>query len=359
MMPVSGSPVSSAHTHREILSQPVIWRSSSSELLNSPVFQLAAKQTSDSGPWLFVGCGSSFYLAETAAASWTMMTGRPARALPASELLLFPKLAQLDSKPLRAVVISRSGRTSEALRAAEILASTSNAVVIGLTCSQDSELAKLCQITLALPGADEKSMVMTRSFTSMLLALLHLQAAAAELPSFAPAAAIVADGLSAHLQLFDTEIGSFVGSQSFEDYIYLAQGPFIPIAREAALKITEMSCSYAQAYHTLEFRHGPKAVVAPNTLITFLLSESGMQAESEVLLEMKELGGTIVAVCNQASDLVRRHSDLVLELEAHAPELALLAPFTVPPQLLGFHTAVKKGLNPDEPRNLSRVVILD
>jgi len=55
---------------------------------------------------------------------------------------------------------------------------------------------------------------------------------------------------------------------------------------------------------------------------------------------------------------VRDASDLVFEIEADAPELALVAPFIAPAQLLGFHTGVKKGFNPDEPKNLSRVVIL-
>ena len=84
-----------------------------------------------------------------------------------------------------------------------------------------------------------------------------------------------------------------------------------------------------------------------------------MQAESEVLVEMKQLGGTIVAVCNRAPDSIRSSVDLLIELEADVPELALMAPFLVPAQLLGFHTGVKKGFNPDEPKNLSRVVILD
>jgi glucosamine--fructose-6-phosphate aminotransferase (isomerizing) len=109
----------------------------------------------------------------------------------------------------------------------------------------------------------------------------------------------------------------------------------------------------------LEFRHGPKSIVAPETCLTFFLSETAMQAESEVLVEMKALGGTIVAVCDRATDAVRRSSDLVFELEADVPEGALIAPFIVPAQLLGFHTGVKKGFNPDEPKNLSRVVILD
>jgi glucosamine--fructose-6-phosphate aminotransferase (isomerizing) len=154
-------------------------------------------------------------------------------------------------------------------------------------------------------------------------------------------------------------VENFVANHTFADYIYLGQGPLFSIAREAALKVTEMSHSYAQAYHTLEFRHGPKSIVAPHTCIMFLLSESGMQAETEVLLEIKDLGGTIVSISDRASDGVRQASDLLFELRTGVSEPFLLAPFVVPGQLLGYHTGVKKALNPDEPKNLSRVVLLD
>jgi glutamine---fructose-6-phosphate transaminase (isomerizing) len=74
---------------------------------------------------------------------------------------------------------------------------------------------------------------------------------------------------------------------------------------------------------------------------------------------MKELGGVTIAICNQAGDTVRQASDLVVETNLDEPELAWLAPYTVPCQLLGFFTGLRKGLNPDEPKNLTRVVILD
>jgi hypothetical protein len=103
-----------------------------------------------------------------------------------------------------------------------------------------------------------------------------------------------------------------------------------------------MSCSYAQAYHTLEFRHGPRSIVSPQTCLTFFLSESGLQAESEVLVEMKELGATIVTICNRAPESVRRASDLLFELEVDVPEVALLVPFIVPAQLSDFTLASRK-----------------
>jgi glucosamine--fructose-6-phosphate aminotransferase (isomerizing) len=359
MMPVSDSLVRGSHTLTEILSQPEVWRSCLSRLGEETAFQSIGNKTRVRKPWLFVGCGTSFFLAEAAASSWSLLTGFPARALPASEVLLFPQLAQLQEQDLQAVIISRSGRTSEALRAAELLAKKYNVSTLGITCALESDLAKICELTIALPKADEKSVVMTRSFSSMLLALLRLAAEAANAPQFSTSIESVTKRLASDIEKWSDGVEAFSSKHAFADYIFLGQGPFFPIAREAALKVTEMSHSYAQAYHTLEFRHGPKSIVAPQTCITFFLSESGMQAESEVLLEMKELGGTIVAICNRASEDVRRAADLLFELNVDVSEPFLLAPFVIPGQLLGYHTGVKKGFNPDEPKNLSRVVILD
>ncbi|HUL32611.1 MAG TPA: SIS domain-containing protein [Candidatus Eisenbacteria bacterium] len=359
MSPESSSSDQHSHTLTEILSQPETWRSCIRRLRGDGTFESAKKKLYGRKSWLFTGCGTSFYLAEAAAACWTLLTGQNARALPSSEILLFPRLAQLSDPELQAVVISRSGSTSEAVRAAEDLRNRHRIATLGITCTKGSELARECDLMIELPGADEKSVVMTRSFSTMLLALLLLAGETGDGRLPAETLEQIAGSLDSRLTRWNQEIKSFVTSHSFEDYIYLAQGPFFPIGREAALKVTEMSHSYAQSYHTLEFRHGPKAIVGPETCIGFLLSETGMAAESEVLQEMKELGGTIVAICNRASDQVRKSSDLLLEFEASVPEVMLLAPFVAPAQLLGYHVGVRKGFNPDTPKNLSRVVILD
>jgi glucosamine--fructose-6-phosphate aminotransferase (isomerizing) len=192
----------------------------------------------------------------------------------------------------------------------------------------------------------------------MLLALQQLAATCAGTNAIS-AAETQSSRLAKRILGFSKQIEAFAASGDFADYVFLAQGPFYPIAREAGLKVMEMSCSYGQTYHSLEFRHGPKAIVGPETCLTFFLSESGYDAEAEVLCEMKELGGTIVAVGNRHKESVRKSSDLVIEFDMDMPEIALLAPYIVPAQLLGFYIGIKKGLNPDEPRNLSRVVILD
>ena len=202
-------------------------------------------------------------------------------------------------------------------------------------------------------------MVMTRSFTSMLLVMQYLAAVKSGAKDFCAALESLADQFAPSLQIFSEKLAAFTAKHNFEDYVFLGQGPFQGISREAALKVAEMSCSYSQAFHTLEFRHGPKSIVSAATCLTLLLSDQGKEAETEVLAEMKKLGGVILAVCNRANETIRSSSDVVFELGLDVPELATLAPSIVPAQLLGCYTGIKKGLNPDAPKNLTRVVLLD
>jgi len=201
--------------------------------------------------------------------------------------------------------------------------------------------------------------VMTRSFTTMLISLQYLAARYSGNAEFIQSLRAMANQAEPLIHSLAAKIESFVNTRSFADYVFLGQGPFYGVAREAALKVMEMSCSYSQAFHSLEFRHGPKAIVSPQTCLTFYLSETAQQAETEVLQEMKALGGVTIAVCNVASKEVRDASDLVIEVNVAGNELAQLAPYSLPAQLLGFFTGIGKGLNPDYPKNLTRVVVLD
>ena len=78
-----------------------------------------------------------------------------------------------------------------------------------------------------------------------------------------------------------------------------------------------------------------------------------------MLEEVKELGGTTLAVGNHLESRAKKAADLHLELGLSVPEIVRLAAYVPCGQLLGLYTGLKKGLNPDEPRNLSRVVILN
>lgn len=346
-------------TWNEILSQDSVWQSVLDQMRESTVLEKILAASSNKRKWFFAGCGTSFYLAEAAALSWTLLTGQAARAIPASEVLLFPKLLQAGGTDAQAVVVSRSGRTSEAVRAAKVLRQELRIPTVGITCAQNSDLERTCDASIVLRAADERSTVMTRSFTSMLLSLQVLAARRAGNLKFIDTLRTMAEQFAPRIRSLAAEIEAFAAKHTFADYVFLGQGPFHGIAREAALKVMEMSCSYSQFFHTLEFRHGPKAIVSPSTCLTFFLSDTAQIAESQVLSEMKELGGVILAICNRASANIRRASDLVIELDMPGNELELLAPCIVPCQLLGFFAGLRKGLNPDEPKNLTRVVLLD
>jgi glucosamine--fructose-6-phosphate aminotransferase (isomerizing) len=259
----------------------------------------------------------------------------------------------------QAVLVSRSGKTTEVLRAAELLKKKEQVRTLGVTCNESSALRESCTQTLKLPWADEKSMVMTRSFTSILLLFERLGAKIsghAELVS-------VLDGLPEKTEQWLAENADKIralGSQRpFEDFVFLGQGAHYWLAQEAALKLTEMSSSYAQAYHTLEFRHGPKSIASSDTLITFLLSEAAGEEESLLIGELKKLGAATLVVANRGTAALRRDSDLLIELSLDEPEYARMALTAIPAQLLGLAVGLRKGLNPDAPKNLTRAVVLD
>jgi glutamine---fructose-6-phosphate transaminase (isomerizing) len=351
--------VQNSITQTELMSQPVIWQKVLPQLEASAAFEKVAKTVAGRRIWIFVGCGTSYYLAETAAAFWRAKTGQLAFAIPGSEIMLFPDKTLLRSEGVQAVVISRSGETSEAVRAAQLLRSEHRVPVLGITCGEKTKLEANSDLCFSLHAADDKSPVMTRSFTSMLLALQQLAARLAGDKSWLASVQQVAKHCESLIDAWADQVETFVRKNTFTNYSFLGQGPLYGIAREGALKLTEMSCSFGQPFHTLEYRHGPKALVTRETLLTFYVSETAEEDETRALSDMKALGGAVIAVCRKATPEITRHSDLVFEFKVEAPEFATLAPFVIPSQLLGLFTGIKKGLTPDAPRNLSRVVMLD
>jgi glutamine---fructose-6-phosphate transaminase (isomerizing) len=347
------------HSLAEILSQPHCWKTCLSQLQQKGYVEYILEPFLSAKDWIFVGCGTSYYLAMSAAACWSSLTGQRARAVAASELLLFPDATLAGSENVAAVVISRSGRTSEALKAAEILEREKKIHTLAVTCTPGQPLEQISTRTLLLSEAREESTVMTRSFTSMLIGLQFLAAYMARDTRFLDSLSQLPTAAGPTLAELTARVREFTDSRQFMDYVCLGQGPYYGLACESALKLTEMSVSYAQSFHTLEFRHGPKSIVSPETLVVFLLSERGFDAECKVLREIKSLGGTTLAITNRANSLASASSDFLVEFQMELPETARLAPFVFAAQLAGLYIGLKKGLDPDHPRNLSAVVMLD
>ncbi len=345
------------HTLSEIFSQPRCWSACLGQLATSAELRAATQLARSGAEWIFVGCGTSYYLAQAAASSFNHLK-LSARAIPASDLLMYPALTLHTGRDYIAVVISRSGRTSEAVRAAQMLEKDHNLRTIAITCADGQPLEQSCSVTLKLLEADEQSTVMTRSFTSMLLGLQYLAATVSGNDAFRRALTELPQQVEPLLKDAPERLRLFVESRSLSDFVFLAQGPLFGIASECMLKVTESSCSYAQVFHSLEFRHGPKSIAGPETLITFLMSETSYDAEVELLEEMKALGAATMVIANRVDSRAQCASDFAIELRLQSPEYVRPAAFTICGQLYGVYYGLKKGLNPDSPKNLTRVVEL-
>jgi glucosamine--fructose-6-phosphate aminotransferase (isomerizing) len=223
-----------------------------------------------------------------------------------------------------------------------------------ITCYPASPLAKAADLVLPAEAGQEQSIAQTRSFASMLV-LAQAMAAALGGQEISPLNALPGLGWKLLEQAGPVaqELGSDPGLDSF---FYLGSGPQYGIANEAMLKMKEMSLSHSEAFHFFEFRHGPKSMVNGRTLVVGLLSQPAHAHEEQVLTEMAALGGHTLALAplpGTAGDASR------IRLGCDLPAWATPVLYLPPLQLLAYHRAVGKGLDPDRPRNLESVVYLD
>jgi glucosamine--fructose-6-phosphate aminotransferase (isomerizing) len=158
-------------------------------------------------------------------------------------------------------------------------------------------MVKRSDVLLLSEFAQEKSVAQTRSFTSMAIMAQVLAANLAD--DHARVAALMR--LPGVLTKFLARVANLpeaLGSDlSLDRFFYLGNDAFYGLACEAMLKTKEMTASWSEAYHVLEFRHGPMSVVAPSTLVAGMISDLAAPDEISVLRQMKGLGGQTLAFC--------------------------------------------------------------
>lgn len=345
-----------SHTHAEIHAQAEAWRSAL-DAVRAAAPQLAKLVAAQ--PQLQVvllGSGSSYYLGLAAAGAWSR-AGWRAQVLPSAEPLLHPSDYGFERPPL-VLASSRSGATTETIRAAGRMRD-GGSTVIGITTEPGSELAGVCDLLIGVEGGRERSTVQTRSFSGQLVAALAL---AFELHADA-------DGLAglerlegvAPAWLAEAERTSEAWAGRFDRAYFLGTGARWGLAMEGALKLKEAALTEAEAFQTLEFRHGPQSMVDDRTLIVALVGDETGTVELEVVHEMRALGAQVLAI-GESLDGKLTDGDgsgaTSLSFRSGLPERCRLPLFLAPLQLLAYHRAVAKGLDPDQPRNLSFAVEL-
>ncbi len=336
-------------TREEIFSQPEAWMEAIQVLKGRKAeIEDYARQEQPS-QIIFTGCGSTYYLSCAAAAVFQEVTGLAARGLPASELWLSPRSAYSSSCTTMLVAISRSGETSETLRACEQFRAMHEGKLFTLVCDPNSSLANLGDVNLVLPSGMERSIAQTRAFSTLYLGALGMSITwakqAERFDQLHSLPGLCRNILTEYLPLAE----KYGNNLDIERIYFLGSGSRYGLACELNLKMKEMSLTHSEAFHFLEFRHGPKAMVNPGTLVVGLVSEANARHELAVLADISDLGAEIITIGESESDVSFRSG-----LEEVNRNI-LYMPFG---QMLAYERSIAKGFDPDRPTHLDPVVKL-
>ncbi|MGD0878233.1 MAG: SIS domain-containing protein [Anaerolineales bacterium] len=340
------------NTQKEILSQPDVWAKTLRHLNEMVASDFPTITNYDQV--IFSGCGSTYYLSLWAARVCEKETGIISRAVPSSDLFLFSDNWLHKGKKTLFVAVSRSAETTETIRALKSFNAGKYGDSVVVTCYPDRELAQLTSSVIDVPEAQELSVAQTRSFSNMLLAISWL--ISKHIPDGFPAVfSKVGKDLIDHYHQVAERLGR---DQEIIKFFFLGSGSLYGLANEAMLKMKEMSLTYSESFHTLEFRHGPMAMVDKNSQIISLINESAREYEYTFLREMRLKGARILGFLEREDSGAVDACDNRILFSSGIPEM-WRAPFYLPIlQLIAYERAISKGLNPDRPTNLSSVVVL-
>ncbi|MGD0750929.1 MAG: SIS domain-containing protein [Anaerolineales bacterium] len=345
------------YTHQEILSQPAAWAAGLAIMKEQRQAILDLAPADRFNQIVFTGCGSAYYLALASAALAQELTGLPTRAFPASELWLYPQSSYTQAKTLL-VALSRSGETTETLRACQAFQADKRGELLTLSCYGDMPLAKLGTHNIVLPSGQEQSVAQTRAFSTLYLGTVALACL-----------------WSGRVDLFDSlgrlpEVGARILTEyaslaaglgrdaSLDRFYWLGSGPRQGLACELSLKMKEMSLTHSEPFHFMEFRHGPKAMVTPQALVVGLRSTHNKATETAVLEDVKALGGRTLDLAEDGAEPLPRGSGQEVRFGSGLDEAVRNVLYLPVGQLIAFERSLSKGLDPDRPGNLDSVVKL-
>lgn len=253
-----------------------------------------------------IGCGTSWFMAAAYASLREAAGAGETDAFAASQ---WP----VDRSYDRVVAISRSGTTTEVLRA---IAGTRSPVT-AITAVHDAPVADQAASTIVLDFADEQSVVQT-VFATTTLMLLRASLGESIDPVVAQAA-----------QVLDSPVGLDPAVDAANQFTFLGQGWAAGVASEAALKMREAARAWTESYPQMEYRHGPISIAEPGRVVwVFGAPVAGL---------LDDIAATGATAVNDNLDPV---ADLIRV------------------QLLSVRLAERQGLDPDRPRNLTRSVVL-
>lgn len=259
-----------------------------------------------------------------------------ATAVPGNEWLRRPQNYIPDWRRATVVALSRSGESTETVAAAK-RSRDEGLNVVGITCEAQSSLARVAPKVLYAATDPAEGIVMTTSASLMLLLGLSYVGASVDVTAAATAARELVAAV-------ETSIPKF--ADGVRHVVYLAAGAAYGIAVEGALKLQEMSQVFTQAYHPLEYRHGPISLVDQNTLVVLLYGGDSTAEEAALARDVQSAGGRVFGLGGPGDFTATVGPTGATHLLAMLPAL----------QMLGERMANVRGLDTSQPRHLTKVV---
>jgi tagatose-6-phosphate ketose/aldose isomerase len=344
--------IGGGYTAREIAQQPQVWRQLPRCWDAVPVARrerIAALLALPDASVILTGAGTSAYAGELAADTLNAACAAQMRAVATTTLLSHPSLFTQGGRPLLVVSFARSGNSPESQAVVDLVRQLApGTLFLNITCNADGLLARSGAdhddtTNVVLPAAScDQGFAMTSSFTSMLLTALALLAPA---PLAQSAARVGQLALLAERWMSSCAADWHAcGQHAIDRIVYLGSGPLEALAREAALKVLELSAGriLALSNSPLGFRHGPKSVLDKRTMVAMFRSqdEHVRRYDEDMLDELRRDGiaGHVLSIDGRA-----------IGAPVDIPDAWLAAVYVVFAQVLALHHSVRLGLTPDNP----------
>ncbi|MEA3411006.1 MAG: glutamine--fructose-6-phosphate transaminase (isomerizing) [Pseudomonadota bacterium] len=312
-----------------------------------------------------VACGTSFHAGLVGKYWFEALTGIPCHVEVASEFR-YRKHVVLPGTLF--VSISQSGETADTLAALTQSGKTTAYAGSLTVCNvPESSLVRASDLSLMTHAGPEIGVASTKAFTTQLVALLLLllvlgrrHGLTREIEQTLISELRTLPSQIERVLSMETEIAAL--AERFVDKrhaLFLGRGSHYPVAMEGALKLKEISYIHAEAYAAGELKHGPLALVDNDMpVVAVAPNDALLEKLKSNLEEVRSRGGKLYVFADVDTGL---EADPNVHVMHVAPTRDLVAPliFTVPLQLLAYHTAVLKGTDVDQPRNLAKSVTVE
>jgi glucosamine--fructose-6-phosphate aminotransferase (isomerizing) len=311
-----------------------------------------------------VACGTAGYAAETAKYLFERLAGLPVDVEVASE---FRYREPALTPGALALAVSQSGETADTLAALRFC-KAQGLKTAALVNVHTSTMAREADVMWPTWAGPEIGVASTKAFTAQVSALLALAVAAgvqrgrldAETETKLVRELLEAPRLIAEALLVDAPIRRIAHDiAKARDVLYLGRGAMYPLALEGALKLKEISYIHAEGYAAGELKHGPIALVDEATPVVVIAPHDELfEKTASNMQEVAARGGKVVLITDAKGAKLAHGVQQVIEVPTTESLTAPLV-LAVPIQLLAYHTAVQKGTDVDQPRNLAKSVTVE